>query len=30
MLLYDRDQSPDVQLSQSLAIGLAYTINRFR
>jgi hypothetical protein len=30
ILLYDRDQSSDVQLSQSLAIGLAYTLNRFR
>ncbi len=30
ILLYDRDQDNDVQLSQSLAVGLAYTLNRYR
>jgi hypothetical protein len=30
ILLYDRDQDRDVQLSQSLAVGLAYTLNRYR
>lgn len=30
ILLYDRDQDADVQLSQSLAVGLAYTLNRYR
>ena len=30
ILLYDRDQDTDVQLSQSLALGLAYTLDRAR
>ncbi len=30
ILLYDRDQDQAVQLSETIAVGLAYTINRYR